>query len=186
MSTIVANPQDPAATSVLSRNPLYNAMLRTTCVPTKIEGGHANNALPQRATANVNCRILPGSGAGSVQEAVQGAIVKAVNDPKITVKPAEAFRTNVASVPPLTPQIVDPIKAVAGSMWPGVPLVPTMSTGATDAIYFGKTPVYGLSGIFAQPGETHAHGLDERIQVKSLYDGRAFLYQVVRLYSNGA
>ncbi len=186
MSTIVANPQDPAATSVLSRNPLYNAMLRTTCVPTKIEGGHANNALPQRATANVNCRILPGSGAGSVQEAVQGAIVKAVNDPKITVKPAEAFRTNVASVPPLTTQIVDPIKAVAGSMWPGVPLVPTMSTGATDAIYFGKTPVYGLSGIFAQPGETHAHGLDERIQVKSLYDGRAFLYQVVRLYSNGA
>lgn len=184
MSTIVVNPQDPAAISVLSANPLYNAMLRTTCVPTKIEGGHANNALPQRATANVNCRILPG--AGTVQQGVQDAIVTAVNDPKVTVKPATAFRTNVATVPPLSAQIVDPIKAVAGSMWPGVPLVPTMSTGATDAIYFGKTPVYGLSGIFAQPGETHAHGLDERIQVKSLYDGRAFLYQVVKLYASRA
>lgn len=182
MSAIVANPHDQAAASVLSRNPLYNAMLRTTCVPTKIEGGHANNALPQRATANVNCRILPDGSAAAVQE----SIVKAVNDPKVTVKPAKEFRTNVATVPPLTPQIIDPIKAVAGSMWPGVPLVPTMSTGATDAIYFGKTPVYGLSGIFAQPGETHAHGLDERIQVKSLYDGRAFLYQVIKLYSNGA
>ncbi|MBA0047036.1 M20/M25/M40 family metallo-hydrolase [Mycobacteroides sp. LB1] len=186
MSAIVANPQDPAATSVLSKNPLYNAMLRTTCVPTKIEGGHANNALPQRATANVNCRILPDSSAGAVQAAVQETIVKAINDPKIAVKPTEPFRTNVASVPPLTPQIVDPIKAVAGSIWPGVPLVPTMSTGATDAIYFGKTPVYGLSGIFAKPGETHAHGLDERIQVKSLYDGRAFLYQVIKLYANGS
>ena len=182
MSAIVANPRDQAAASVLSRNPLYNAMLRTTCVPTKIEGGHANNALPQRATANVNCRILPDGSAAAVQE----SIVKAVNDPKVTVKPAKEFRTNVATVPPVTPQIIDPIKAVAGSMWPGVPLVPTMSTGATDAIYFGKTPVYGLSGIFAQPGETHAHGLDERIQVKSLYDGRAFLYQVIKLYSNGA
>jgi acetylornithine deacetylase/succinyl-diaminopimelate desuccinylase-like protein len=125
---------------------------------------------------------LPDGSAAAVQE----SIVKAVNDPKVTVKPAKEFRTNVATVPPLTPQIIDPIKAVAGSMWPGVPLVPTMSTGATDAIYFGKTPVYGLSGIFAQPGETHAHGLDERIQVKSLYDGRAFLYQVIKLYSNGA
>lgn len=181
MSAIVANPQDPAAISVLSRNPLYNAMLRTTCVPTKIDGGHANNALPQRATANVNCRILPDGSA----EAVQEAIAKAINDPKIAVRPAEPFRTNVASVPPLTPQIIDPIKAVAGSMWPGVPLVPTMSTGATDAIYFGRTPVYGLSGIFAKPGETHAHGLDERIRVKSLYDGRAFLYQVTKLYANG-
>ncbi|ORB60880.1 peptidase M20 [Mycobacteroides saopaulense] len=182
MSAIVANPHDQAAAAVLSRNPLYNATLRTTCVPTKIEGGHANNALPQRATANVNCRILPGGSAGAVQE----AIIKAVDDPKVSVTPAKAFRTDVASVPPLSPRIVDPIKAVAGSMWPGVPLVPTMSTGATDAIYFGKTPVYGLSGIFAQPGETHAHGLDERIQVKSLYDGRAFLYQVVKLYANGA
>ncbi|MGH3725870.1 MAG: M20/M25/M40 family metallo-hydrolase [Mycobacterium sp.] len=190
MSAIVANPQDPAATSVLSRNPLYNAMLRTTCVPTRIEGGHANNALPQRATANVNCRILPkgtaGAAPGTVQQAVQEAIVKAVNDPKIAVRPAEPFRTNVASVPPLTSQIVEPIKAVAGSMWPGVPLVPTMSTGATDAIYFAKTPVYGLSGIFAKPGETHAHGLDERIQVKSLYDGRAFLFEVTKIYANGA
>lgn len=183
MSAIVVNPQDSGAITVLSRNPLYNAMLRTTCVPTKIDGGHANNALPQRATANVNCRILPGSG---VQQGVQDAIVKAVKDPKVTVRPAAPFRTNVASVPPLSPQIVEPIKAVAGSMWPGVPLVPTMSTGATDAIYFGQTPVYGLSGIFAQPGETHAHGLDERIQVKSLYDGRVFLYQVVKLYANGA
>ncbi|MUM17781.1 M20/M25/M40 family metallo-hydrolase [Mycobacterium sp. CBMA271] len=182
MSGIVANPQDSAAAAVLSRNPLYNAMLRTTCVPTKIAGGHANNALPQRATANVNCRILPDGTA----EATQQAIVTAINDPKVMVKPAAPFRTNAASVPPLTPQIVDPIKAVAGSMWPGVPLVPTMSTGATDAIYFGKTPVYGLSGIFAKPGETHAHGLDERIQVKSLYDGRAFLYQVIKQYANGA
>ncbi|MBB4856103.1 acetylornithine deacetylase/succinyl-diaminopimelate desuccinylase-like protein [Mycobacteroides chelonae] len=117
---------------------------------------------------------------------MQEAIIKAVDDPKVLVSPAKAFRTNVTSVPPLSPRLVDPIKAVAGSMWPGVPLVPTMSTGVTDAIYFGKTPVCGLSGIFAQPAGTHAHGLDERIQVKSLYAGRAFLYQVVKLYANGA
>lgn len=178
MRTIAANPGDGVAAVALSALPQYNAMLRTTCVATTIEGGHAINALPQRARANVNCRILPDSSPEQAQE----AIVKVVADPKISVRPSVPFPT--AKMPPLTPAILDPIKSVAASMWPGVPVMPVMDVGQTDAVFFGDTPVYGVEGIFAKPGETHAHGLDERVQVKSLYDARTFLYELAKRFAN--
>lgn len=151
MRAIVANPSDAAATATLAQNPLYNGMIRTTCVATTIEGGLSENALPQRVTANVNCRIMPES---SPQE-TQDAIVKAVADPKISVTPATPFSTDLAQSPPLTPAVLNPIKQVAETIWPGTPVVPGMSAWATDAIYFGDTPVYGFTGAFKKPGESN-------------------------------
>ncbi|MFE7721882.1 M20/M25/M40 family metallo-hydrolase [Nocardia rhizosphaerihabitans] len=180
MRALVANPSDAAAAATVAQNPLYNGMMRTTCVATKIEGGHAVNALPQRAKANVNCRILPGVN----PQDVQNAIAEAVADPKVSVTPASPFSSDVAVGPPLSPAILDPIKEVAATIWPGVPLVPQMSPWGTDAVYFRDTPVYGLNGLFEQPGESHIHGLNERLRVKSLYDSRDFLFELVKKYGS--
>jgi acetylornithine deacetylase/succinyl-diaminopimelate desuccinylase-like protein len=136
--------------------------------------------LPQRATANVNCRIMPESSA----RATQDAITKAVADPKVAVTPAKPFRTYIGKTAPLTSAVLDPIKQIAGQMWPGVPVVPTMQTGSTDARFFGDTPVYGINGMFLKPGESHQHGVDERMRVASLYQGRDFLYELTKLYAS--
>lgn len=180
MRSIAANPGDAVAAATLSEIPEYNATLRTTCVSTMIDGGHAPNALPQRVTANVNCRILPDSTA----RATLDTIVKTISDPKISVKLADTWTQETAKPPSLTAAILDPVKSVAASIWPGVPVVPTMTTGATDAVFFGKAPVYGIDGVFQKPGDSHIHGLDERIPVKSLYDAREFLYRLTKVYAN--
>jgi acetylornithine deacetylase/succinyl-diaminopimelate desuccinylase-like protein len=173
---------DLAAASVLAADPSYNAVLRTTCIPTLLSAGHANNALPQRADANINCRIFPGT---NVEE-VRAKLQELVADPEIKVT-ANDKRSEVPKGPqPLTPQIVKPVETVAAKMWPGIPVVPFMSAGATDGAFLtpAEIPTYGISGMFGDPDGNGAHGLNERLRVKSVYDGRDFLYQVVKIYAN--
>jgi acetylornithine deacetylase/succinyl-diaminopimelate desuccinylase-like protein len=172
----VAQPTpDPAAVSRLAAAPLYNAMLRTTCVATMINGGHALNALPQRVTANVNCRILPGEDPAAVQQ----TLALAIDDPKISIKPVKPAKPSPPS--PLTPPIMQTITRITEEMWPGVAVVPVMSTGATDGLYFRQAgiPIYGVSGLFGDMDDVRAHGRDERIGIKDYYDGQEFLWWLV-------
>jgi acetylornithine deacetylase/succinyl-diaminopimelate desuccinylase-like protein len=179
--------QDPHAEAAAERlwavNPGWNGSLRTTCVATEISGGHAPNALPQHVRANVNCRILPGVPIAEVQK----EIVSVLDDDKISVAPTGASGMQ-SPPPPLTEHIMGPVRKVAGEIWPGVAIIPTMATGATDGSYLNAAgvPTYGLSGMFHDAEGSHAHGLNERIRVKSLMNGRRFLYEVVKLYANGA
>ena len=174
-------PSVEAAERIWSHNPGWNGMLRTTCVTTMIEGGHAENALPQRAKANVNCRILPGTSI----DAVQAQLHRLVADDGITIS-IHGDRGITAPVPPLTPQLLEPARRVAAQIWPGVALVPTMTPGATDGRLLNAAgiPTYGLSGLFHDAEGSRAHGLDERIRVKSVLDGRRFLHEVVKLYAD--
>jgi acetylornithine deacetylase/succinyl-diaminopimelate desuccinylase-like protein len=162
-------------------NPGWNSMLRTTCAATEITGGHAPNALPQHAQANVNCRILPGVPIASVQE----QLVNVVGDAKITVAPTGDPGIQ-SPPPPLNARITGPVRTVADRIWPGVALVPTMSTGATDGRFLNAhgVPTYGLSGMFHDAEGAHAHGLNERIRVVSLMNGRRFLYEIVKIYAD--
>ncbi|MCC7267043.1 MAG: M20/M25/M40 family metallo-hydrolase, partial [Caulobacteraceae bacterium] len=181
MSRVAEDPADQAAIAIAARDPSRNSMMRTTCVPTEVKAGHAPNALPQRAWANVNCRILPDES----QQAVLEQLVKIVDDPavKITFRDPPEDR---GPPPPLTPAVLGPAKKVAARLWPGVPLIPAMATGATDGRFTNAagTPTYGLTGMFGDPDGGGAHGLNERIRVKSLYDGRTFLYDVIKLYAD--
>jgi acetylornithine deacetylase/succinyl-diaminopimelate desuccinylase-like protein len=182
MSAIVANPQDKAAYAVLAKDPNLHAILGTTCVATRLEAGHANNALPQRATAIINCRIFPGVS----REAVQQTLVGLIKDPEVKVAiPGDGRSEAVVGPPPLTPNVLGPIEKVSAQMWPGVPVVPILQAGGTDApplIAIG-IPVYGVSGIFYDPDLGHIHGLNERVGVQSLYEGREFLYRLVKAYA---
>ena len=184
MLAILKNPSDAAAAERLwSANAGWNGALRTTCVVTEINGGHAANALPQHARANVNCRILPGVPIADVEK----EIVRVLADDRISVTPTGDMGIQ-SPPPPLTKNILDPVRQVAAKIWPGVPIVPTMATGATDGRFLNATgvPTYGLSGMFHDAEGPRAHGLNERIRVKSLMDGRRFLYEVVKLYANSA
>ncbi len=182
MRAVIQNPPDAAAAERLwLANPSWNGMLRTTCVVTQVSGGHAANALPQHATANVNCRILPGVPIADVGREIERALA----DDKISVAPTGDPGIQ-SPPPPLTESILGPVRRVAATIWPGVPVVPTMSTGATDGRFLNAAgvPTYGLSGMFHDAEGSHAHGLNERIRVKSLLDGRRFLYEVVKIYAN--
>jgi len=182
MTTLVAHPDDKAADAILSRDPVWHSMLRTTCVATMLEGGHAPNALPQRAAANVNCRIFPGQAVADVQE----ILARVVDDPKVSITPVGALAPTPPA-PALTARVLGPAEAVAHEMWPGVPVLPMMSTGATDGSYLnaGGIPTYGLSGMFADASLGNIHGLNERISVQALMEGRQYLYRVVKLYADG-
>ncbi|QTC91378.1 M20/M25/M40 family metallo-hydrolase [Brevundimonas goettingensis] len=173
-------PDAAAAARLGAANPVWNAMMRTTCIPTLISGGHAPNAQPQKVTVNVNCRILPGH---SIAE-TQAEIASALANPAITIKTiGEPSPTSAA--PPLTPAILDPIKAAAAKQWPGVPVVPTLSTGATDGRFTNAAgiPTYGVTGMFTDPDGNGVHGLNERLRVRSLYEGRDFLFALIQLYA---
>ncbi len=152
-------------------------MLRTTCVPTLIKGGHAENALPQHAEANINCRIFP----SDPIDAIHDTLVTVIGDPKISATQAGSLGLK-APVPPLSEEIMGPVRRAAAQVFPGVPIVPAMSTGATDGrhLNLGGIPTYGLTGMFNDPDGDGVHGLNERIHVRSLYDGRDFLYAVVK------
>jgi acetylornithine deacetylase/succinyl-diaminopimelate desuccinylase-like protein len=165
----------------IAKDPSRNSMMRTTCVATEVNAGHAKNALPQRATANVNCRILPGSNV----EDIRAALAKVVDDPAIVIT-LEGKPGMDSAPPPLTQRITAIAEEVGATIWPGVPLVPTMSTGATDGRYLNAAgvPTYGLSGMFAEAEGTGAHGLNEHLLVKSLYDGRTFLYAVTKKFAD--
>ena len=174
------SPPDPAAAERLSAQPYLNARLRTTCVPTLLEGGHAENALPQTARATINCRMLP----DEKPEEVKAAIVAALADEKIAVTPVAPAKPSPPS--PLSAAVLSPIERVSASMWPGVPVIPSMSTGATDGLFFRAAgiPVYGVDGIFEDVDDNRSHGRDERQSVTSFYEGQEFLYRLVKALSS--
>ncbi len=147
-----------------------------------LDGGHAPNGLPQRAGANVNCRIFP----GTTQEAVRQTLEQVVADPAIKVTFVDPPE-QVSPPPPLTQAVLGPIEKITQQMWPGVPVLPTMSAGATDGRFLTPNgiPTYGVSGIFANPETTFAHGLNERVRVESLYEGREFLDRLIKAYAGG-
>jgi acetylornithine deacetylase/succinyl-diaminopimelate desuccinylase-like protein len=184
MRAIAANPRDSAAAASLSRDPRYSSMLRTTCVPTRLSGGHAYNALPQTATANVNCRMAPTSNV----DAVRAAIVRVIADTGIKISFTSGQRPDFpTSVPPIEPALLAATTELTRKMWGDIPVVPTMSTGATDGHYLRAAgiPTYGVSGLFSLPGESNAHGRDEKLRVKSFYEGLDFLDQLVRRLGAG-
>ncbi|HET9743675.1 MAG TPA: M20/M25/M40 family metallo-hydrolase [Terriglobales bacterium] len=186
MKAILKNPPDQAAIDRLSTDPTNNSLLHTTCVATRLDGGHANNALPQTAHSNVNCRILPGH---SIEETRQ-TLIKVFNDPKVTVNyvdDAGVVHTEIPDKksvppPPLIPEVMKPLEEATQQMWPGIPVIPAMATGASDAIYTSPAglPTYGVSGIALEYNDIRAHGKDERLPVKSFYDGVAFYYQLLK------
>jgi acetylornithine deacetylase/succinyl-diaminopimelate desuccinylase-like protein len=181
MQAILATPPNEEALARLLADPNYNSILHTTCVATMLDGGHAPNGLPQRARANVNCRIFP----GTTQEEVRQTLEGVVDDPQIKVTFVDPPE-KVSPPPPLTKAVLGPIEKITHKMWPGVPVVPTMAAGATDGRFLTPAgiPTYGVSGIFADPATTNAHGLNERVKVQSLYEGRTFLDQLIKAYAN--
>jgi acetylornithine deacetylase/succinyl-diaminopimelate desuccinylase-like protein len=179
---VAAAKGDAAAIERLKKDPSMNAILRTNCVVTQIEGGHAPNALPQRATANVNCRIFPGHD----QEEIRQALITAVNDPGVKVE-FQARPETPGAPPPLSRDIMGPIEVLSREMFPGVAVIPTMSAGATDGRFLTPAgiPTYGVSGMFSDGATTNAHGLNERIRVQSLMEGREFLHRLAKAYAGG-
>ena len=180
MMALAANPGDAAAEAIVNRDRAYHSMLRTTCVATLLDGGHADNALPQRAGANVNCRIFP----GEAIEDVRAALVAAIGDPKVTVTAMPPIRPR--GVPQaLDPKVIGPAEKLVAKYFPGVPLIPTMSTGATDGIFLEAIgiPVYGAPGGWGDPDGNGVHGLNERRSERSLFIGRDFLTDLVRAYA---
>jgi len=169
---------DPAVVARLAAgHPTYNARLRTTCVATQLEGGHAPNALPQLARARVNCRIMPGETEAQVRATLRGVLA----DPEIAiVDTGDEFRPSPPS--PLTAELLGAVEAVTAELWPGVPVLPVMSTGATDSLYLRNAGIaaYGTSGIFSDIDDNRAHGRDERLRVRSLYEGQEYLHRLVQ------
>jgi acetylornithine deacetylase/succinyl-diaminopimelate desuccinylase-like protein len=183
MRAILSGTVDPAALSLtrLSSNPVYNAQLRTTCVATMLEGGHAVNALPQLARARVNCRIMPGEPIEEVRE----TLVRVVADDQIKVTQTSSGVISAPSA--LHAEIMGAITRLTAEFWPGIPIVPTMSAGATDGSYLRNAgiPTYGHSGLASEIGDNRAHGRDERVLVKSFWQGQEYLYRLVKMLAGG-
>lgn len=176
---MLEDPEDPQLSARLVEHPYFNALARTTCVATELRGGHAENALPQTARATVNCRVLPQSSAEETQNVLTALAAR--NGVTVTqIAPALASPSS-----PLSPSIVDPIEEVANSMWPGIAVIPEMSTGATDGLFVRNAgiPVYGVSAIAEDPDDFRAHGQDERIRVRSYYDALEYWYRLVKVLS---
>jgi acetylornithine deacetylase/succinyl-diaminopimelate desuccinylase-like protein len=186
MRAVLKNPPEAGAVGRLSQDPIDNSTIHTTCVATRLNAGHANNALPQRAEANVNCRILPGHSA----EEIRQELIKVLADPKITVRYVDSFGniSDSASArksfppPPLRPEIFAPLEKITSEMWPGTPVIPDMATGASDGVYTMSAgmPTYGIAGIAVDRDDIRAHGRDERLGVDSYYKGVDFYYRYLK------
>ena len=182
MVAIAKDPADKTAEAALNTDRTYHSLLRTTCVATLLDGGHAENALPQRAGANINCRMFP----GSTMEETRLALETAIGDPGVKVIPLAPIRGK--SMPsPLDPKVIGPMEKLAAKYFPGVPLIPDMSTGATDAVYLAPIgiPVYGVPGLWSGPEGAGAHGLNEHMSVKAVYTARDYLTDLVKAYAAG-
>jgi acetylornithine deacetylase/succinyl-diaminopimelate desuccinylase-like protein len=183
MKAILETPPDPAAFARLAANARFNSTLRTTCVATRLSAGHANNALPQLAQANVNCRILP----GHPVEEVRRELIRIFADPKITVRsvneggPVSGERAAFAPILP-PPEVLRPLERVAGELWPGAPVIPEMETGASDSIHTiaAGLPSYGVGGVAIDQDDVRAHGKDERIRASDYYNGVEFYYRYLK------
>jgi acetylornithine deacetylase/succinyl-diaminopimelate desuccinylase-like protein len=175
LKTMVQNPNDPGAVARLSAIPFYNAQMRTTCVATMLSGGHAENALPQLASAVVNCRLLPVDKPADIKRTLE----QALGDSKITL--TEINHPFATPYTPIDPKVMSAVTASTNKLWPGIPVVPAMDTGATDGIYLIRAgiPTYGVSGIFNDEDDYRAHGRSERILVKSFDDAVDFIYDLV-------
>jgi len=180
MRAIASPNPDPAAVERISAIPRLNNQIRTTCVATMLEGGHAPNALPQLAKANVNCRILPGSSVDEVQATLQRLVGGGV-----TI--SRRYTPNVSAPSPLNPEIFGAIEKLSAEFWPGAPIIPSMSAGATDGAFLRNAGIatYGHSGLATEVSENRAHGRDERIPVKSFYEGLEYLYRLVKTLGGG-
>lgn len=176
MRALAAGKASAEAIARLEKSPYLNAQMRTTCVPTLLQGGHAENALPQTAVATLNCRILPGEPA----EKVFAALQKVVEGSNVTIKPNRPYRTSVPS--PLKPALMEVVEKVVAGMWPSATVVPIMDTGASDGrqLRAAGIPTYGIDPTFIERDEGRAHGKDERIPVKSFYDGVEFYYRLMK------
>jgi acetylornithine deacetylase/succinyl-diaminopimelate desuccinylase-like protein len=176
LRAITLSPPDAAAAARLSASPYLNAQMRTTCVATMVDAGHAENALPQRARATVNCRMLP----DEVPAEVVAAIRRVIADPEVDVSALNPAVPGPAS--PLSPEVMGAVERTTAELWPGVPVLPVMETGATDGKYFRSAgiPTYGVSGVFLDIDDVRAHGRDERIGVQDYYDGLEYTYRLVR------
>jgi len=180
MKGVLKSPPDESAVQGLSASPFYNAILRTTAVATMLEAGHAENALPQSARAVVNCRILP----GEPPEQVQATLSKVIADDAISITPLKPAKASPPS--PLSPEILHAVEQAKNSLWPTIPIVPEMETGATDGLYFRQRgiPTYGITGTAEDLDDVRMHGKDERLAVQDFYDGLEFEYQLVRAISS--
>lgn len=180
MIALSNDPRDEAAQRLVSSNRIYNGMLRTTCVATTIQGGHATNALPQRAMANVNCRIFP----GDTVEGTRAALIAAIGNPAVGVTTVPPVRA-IAKPPPLDPKILEPARRAIQRHLPGVPLVPSLLPGATDAVHLQSAgvAVYGVPGGFLDPDGNGGHGENERNSVRSVFVSRDILFDMVKAYS---
>lgn len=181
MVALTRNLDDAAAMEVVNRDKALHSMLRTTCVATKIEGGHAVNALPQRVEANVNCRIFPGHTPAEVRD----QLAKIIDDDAITIRYGRDDKP-LAKPPALDPRLIGPMEKLAAKHFPGVPVVPAMSTGATDAVYIGGAgiPTYGVPSAWTDPDGNGIHGLNERIEIKGAYTGRDYLFDLIKVLAN--
>jgi acetylornithine deacetylase/succinyl-diaminopimelate desuccinylase-like protein len=182
MRAVLAARPDPAAIERLSAKPPYNAQLRTTCVATQLQAGHAENALPQLARATVNCRILP----GQTVEAVQKTLARVLASDQIQIIPKERDTPSEPSA--LNPELTAAIEKLTAKYWPGIGLLPTMSAGATDSRFLRNAgiPSYGHSGLAQDVFDVRAHGKDERIPVASFYEGQRYLYELVKTLAGGS
>lgn len=180
MQRLAADPNDKAAEAIVNTDRFFHSMLRTTCVATMIDGGHARNALPQRVEANVNCRIFP----GHTPQEIKAELERIIGNPGIAI--ALAREDKPLAIPPrLDPAIIGPMERVSEKYFPGVPVIPAMSTGATDSLYLSAVgiPSYGVPGIWGDPDGNGTHGLDERMEVRALFVGRDYLYDLVKAYA---
>ena len=182
MRALIKNEGDAAAIALVSaKDPGWNATLRTTCIATMLEAGHATNALPQRARANINCRIFP----GVTQEVVRRKLEELIADPRVVVSTLE-IRGPSSAPPPLTAEVLAPFEKLAAEFFPGVPVLPILQPGATDGQFLNAAgiPTYGIEPMFAGPDLGHIHGLNEYISVKSLLEGRDFLFRLIKAYAD--
>ncbi|MGB9463907.1 MAG: M20/M25/M40 family metallo-hydrolase [Candidatus Acidiferrum sp.] len=190
MKAAAKTPSDSAALARLSENEFYNAILRTTCVATMLSGGHAPNALPQTARANVNCRILPGEDPNKIKE----TLIKVVDDPQIKVTFVEQRNADgnlilpeMVPPSPLRPELMKDVETSAASIWGPLPVMPVMDTGASDGRYLRASgiPTYGIAGVFLDLDNRRAHGQDERVRVQDFYDGVEFNYKLMQAIAIG-
>jgi acetylornithine deacetylase/succinyl-diaminopimelate desuccinylase-like protein len=183
MGSLVKDPADAKSIALVSEaDSSWNATMRTTCVATMLEGGHATNALPQRARANINCRIFPGVSPESVLQKLD----ELIGDPAVKITMPET-RGPAPPPPPLTPRIMGPVQKLAAQFWPGLAVLPILQAGATDGEFLNAAGIatYGILPVFAGSDLGNMHGLNEYVGVRSLLEGRDFLYRLVKIYADG-
>jgi acetylornithine deacetylase/succinyl-diaminopimelate desuccinylase-like protein len=181
MVALAKNHADKDAEAIVNKDPFLHSNLRTTCVATLLDGGHAANALPQRAGANINCRIFPDHSIESIRD----ELARVIGDPGVTITQLPPKRP-APPAPPLDPKIIGPMEKLVAKYWPGLKVIPSMANGYTDATFLGAVgiPTYGIPGMWGDPDGNGAHGLNERMEVKSVYVGRDYMFDLVKAYAD--